>query len=208
MGGKIDHFTTRQRALLNANDELTTMNVELRTTNEHLLIAAEEATSAAEEIETLNEELQATVEELNTTNDELEARSTEYEELASVREEQRVATERECVRLKLALDAVESAIAVFGDDGTPAYENDAYRRYFEKGDPTFHNDGDGDGAMRDPIRRARRGEAFSERFRLTYADGTALPVELRAQPYENDGLSGLILRIDRTAADGAKDGAV
>ncbi|HTD33024.1 MAG TPA: CheR family methyltransferase [Candidatus Elarobacter sp.] len=218
MGGKLDHLTSRQRALLNANDELTTMNVELRTTNEHLLIAAEEATSAAEEIETLNEEmqatneeletlneeLQATVEELNTTNDELEARSTEYQELASVREEQRVEKERECRRLQLALEAVDHAIAVFGDDGTPAYENAAYRRYFENGEPTFERDGDG--AARDPIRRARRGEAFSERFLVTYGDGSAIPVFVRAEQYRADGVAGLVLRIDRVG-DGAADGS-
>jgi two-component system, chemotaxis family, CheB/CheR fusion protein len=211
---KVDHLTSRQRALLNANDELTTMNVELRTTNEHLLIATEEATSAAEEIETLNEEmqatneeletlneeLQATVEELNTTNDELEARSTEYQELASVREEQRVRTERECLRLQLALEAIGHAIAVFGDDGTPAYENAAYRRYFENGTPAFHTDGGG--AARDPIRRARRGEAFSERLLMTCGDETALPVLVRAEPYRADGLSGLVLWIER-AVDGA-----
>ncbi|HTD36709.1 MAG TPA: protein-glutamate O-methyltransferase CheR [Candidatus Limnocylindrales bacterium] len=219
MSAKLDHLTSRQRALLNANDELTTMNVELRTTNEHLLIAAEEATSAAEEIETLNEEmqatneeletlneeLQATVEELNATNEELEARSTEYQELASVREEQRVEKERECLRLQLALDAVDHAIAVFGDDGKPAYENAAYRGYFERGEPAFERDGDG--ATHDPIRRARRGEAFSERLRLRYGDGTAVPVLVRAEPYRTDGVSGLVLRIDRVA-DGAAEGAV
>jgi two-component system, chemotaxis family, CheB/CheR fusion protein len=213
MSAKTDHLSSRQRALLNANDELTSTNVELRTTNEQLLIAAEEATSAAEEIETLNEEmqatneeletlneeLQATVEELNTTNEELEARSSEYQELATIREEQRVRTQQECRRLQLALEAVDHAIAIFGDDGSPAYENGAYRRYFERGDPTFHQDGDG--AAPDPIRRARRGEAFSERFRLTYADGSAVPVEVRAEPYRDDGLSGLVLRIERVTDD-------
>jgi len=215
MSTKMDHLTSRQRALLNANDELTTMNVELRTTNEHLLIAAEEATSAAEEIETLNEEmqatneeletlneeLQATIEELNTTNDELEARSTEFQELASIREEQRRQMERECRHLQLALDAVESAVAVFGDDGTPVYENSAYRRYFEGGEPAFA--GNGGTATRDPIRRARHGEQFNERFRLTYANGDAVPVDVRAEPYREDGIGGVILRI-RRVEDGAR----
>ena len=216
MTAKTNHLTSRQRALLNTNDELTTMNVELRTTTEHLLIAAEEATSAAEEIETLNEEmqatneeletlneeLQATVEELNTTNDELESRSSEYLELASIREEQRVKIEQECLRLQLALEAVDHAIAVFGEDGTPAYENSAYRRYFANGQPTFQHDGDGNGVATDPIRRARGGEAFSERFRMTYPDGTAIAVHVTAEPYGENGVSGLVLRIDR-AADGA-----
>jgi two-component system CheB/CheR fusion protein len=210
MSTKMDLLTSRQRALLNANDELTTMNVELRTTNEHLLIAAEEATSAAEEIETLNEEmhatneeletlneeLQATVEELNTTNDELEARSTEYQELATVREQQRQSAEREGERLRLALNGVDGALAIFGDDATPVYASDAYRRYFENGDPAFEaDDGSADGS-RDPLRRARRGETFADRYRLVYSDGRAVPVVVRAQPYGNNVVTGLVLRIE------------
>ena len=104
--------------------------------------------------------------------------------------------------IRIGLEAVDHAIAVFGDDGTTAYENSAYKRYFANGEPTFQHDGKGNGEAPDPIRRARGGEAFSERFRITYADGTAVPVHVTAEPYGDNGVSGLVVRIDR-AADGA-----
>jgi two-component system, chemotaxis family, CheB/CheR fusion protein len=104
LAARLDELGRRQRALLQANDQLTDANAELRSANEQLLISAEEAASANEEIETLNEEmqatneeletlneeLQATVEELNTSNDELEARGDDLERLARTREEELV----------------------------------------------------------------------------------------------------------------------
>ncbi|MBV8299651.1 MAG: hypothetical protein JO083_08945 [Candidatus Eremiobacteraeota bacterium] len=102
LAGRLEELGRRQRALLQANDQLTDANAELRSANEQLLINAEEAASANEEIETLNEEmqatneeletlneeLQATVEELNTSNDELEARGGDLERLAGTREQE------------------------------------------------------------------------------------------------------------------------
>jgi two-component system CheB/CheR fusion protein len=131
----VDDLDHRHRALLIANDELTTANNDLRNANERLLISSEEAASANEEIETLNEEmqatneeletlneeLQATVEELNTTNDELESRGAELERIAVARESDLRRVDAERLALGRALDAVGGPIAVLAPDGTPVY---------------------------------------------------------------------------------------
>jgi two-component system CheB/CheR fusion protein len=209
-GAKLDQLMTRQRALLSSNDELTGANVELRSNNEHLLIAAEEAASAAEEIETLNEEmqatneeletlneeLQATVEELNTTNDELEARGSEFQDLAASRERQRVDAAHERDRLRVALDTLHVAFAVFGENGTVVYENPAYRRLISLKSAVFAGAGgpllDGD----DPLVRASRGETFRERY-LLRSNGKATAVSVRALAYQDDGAGrGVVLTVE------------
>ena len=57
---RVGQLTTREKALLQANDELTLVNGDLRNGNEQLQIKVEESASASEEVEMLNEELQAT----------------------------------------------------------------------------------------------------------------------------------------------------
>jgi two-component system, chemotaxis family, CheB/CheR fusion protein len=137
---RLEEVTQRQRALLDANDELTTANVELRNMNEQLLIASEEAASSTEEIETLNEEmqatneeletlneeLQATVEELNTTNDELEARGRELEDLSRAREASLFKSESEREKLSHALHAFDDPLALVGADGKVDFQNAAF----------------------------------------------------------------------------------
>ena len=126
LAGRLEELGRRQRALLQANDQLTDTNAELRSANEQLLINAEEAASANEEIETLNEEmqatneeletlneeLQATVEELNTSNDELEARGGDLERLALLREEELVHVEAQRTAMASALETAAGPFVI------------------------------------------------------------------------------------------------
>jgi two-component system, chemotaxis family, CheB/CheR fusion protein len=132
---RADELSARLKAMLTANEELTSINAELRTYNEQLLINAEEAASSNEEIETLNEEmqatneeletlneeLQATVEELNTTNDELEARSTELKQADAERQARVSKAESERKALALALTSVAPLCAVVSAKGDVYY---------------------------------------------------------------------------------------
>ena len=134
---------TRQRAVIDANSELSEFNTELLANNERLTANVEDAESSTEEIETLNEEmqatneeletlneeLQATIEELNTTNDELEARAVELEHAAVVRESERQVSEVRRDELAGVLDAIPDAICYFDQDGGVAFANQAYRDF-------------------------------------------------------------------------------
>lgn len=121
----------RQKALIEANDELTSANSELRSANEHLLISAEEAEAAAEEVETLNEEmqatseeletlneeLQATVEELNTTNEELAARGSELERLGHDRETELAGARETLTTLRAVVERTPLALCLLDKAG-------------------------------------------------------------------------------------------
>ncbi len=124
-----EQLLTRQRILIEANNELSAANNELRSANEHLLIAAEEAEASSEEVETLNEEmqatseeletlneeLQATVEELNTTNEELAARSAELERLA-IERQTRLSDVHEMLALhEAALEELRATVCLIRD---------------------------------------------------------------------------------------------
>ncbi len=131
----------RQRALMEANRELTVANNELRGTNEHLLIAAEEAEASAEEVETLNEEmqagseeletlneeLQATVEELNTTNEELRSRSIDLEKSSAELETWLQKSEEQRTLFQNALSNLPIPLAVTNAAGEIILVSAAYR---------------------------------------------------------------------------------
>ncbi len=130
----------RQKALIEANDELTSANSELRSANEHLLISAEEAEAAAEEVETLNEEmqatseeletlneeLQATVEELNTTNEELAARSNELERVAGERETELSAAREILTTLRAVVERTPAALCLLDKAGNVLIASEEY----------------------------------------------------------------------------------
>ncbi len=131
VAGQNVELQRRQKALIEANDELTSANSELRSANEHLLISAEEAEAAAEEVETLNEEmqatseeletlneeLQATVEELNTTNEELAARGSELERLGRERETELAAARETLTTLRAVVERTPLALCLLDKGG-------------------------------------------------------------------------------------------
>ncbi len=136
---RIGQLTMREKALLQANDELTFVNGELRNDNETFQLKVEESASAGEEVEmlneemqatneeleTLNEELQATVEELNTTNDELESRVSEAERLGEASEAHLSRIESSRQTLKSALDSLPLSVAVLDAGGALVHASPA-----------------------------------------------------------------------------------
>ncbi len=204
------------RALVDANQDLSFTNDELRSANEEFLIGNEEVQAATEEdetlneelqatneeLETLNEELQATVEELNTTNDDLQARTSELQDLATQREVERQNTERERAKLRAILGSMSDAVLVVDPAGKPLLTNNAYDLLFgERGDIGAEDDNGVALADADrPFTRARRVETFNMQFSQADATGTWRWFEANGQPVRADGdrASGMVVVRDIT----------
>jgi two-component system CheB/CheR fusion protein len=170
-----NRLITSNAELLNVNQDLSATITKLRAENEEMLVAAEEIQAATEEVETLNEELQAsneeletlneelqaTVEELNTTNDDLQARTVELQTLA-------IEGELSRQQLRMILDALETATIVMDRHGAIVIESETYRRIFQGQDDQPRTLVDEDGnplpARSTPIRRAMKGEVFTQRL--------------------------------------------
>lgn len=182
---RMAELVERNRALLQANEELARANMDLRGANEEFLVSNEETQAATEEVETLNEELQATneeletlneelqatVEELNTTNDDLQARGIEMQDLAVSLEAQRYASETERQRLLTTFGAMVDAVMVVDGAGQIVLANAAYHRIFEDAEvQAVLEDEHGHAlpAALTPRQRAARGEPFNIEFFLSH----------------------------------------
>ena len=198
----LDESTRTVRQLLQANQELSTSNAEMRSTNEELLVGNEEAQAAMEEIETLNEEqqatneeletlneeLQATVEELNATNEDLQARTLELQDQAREREELLAKLGQERKRLATILASMAEAVLVVAPNGEVVLANDACQHMLGDDLPAL-DDGSGNliPSEMNPRQRAARGEAFTQHFTITDADGTRCWFEATGQPIQSEG---------------------
>ncbi|MBV8584624.1 MAG: PAS domain-containing protein, partial [Candidatus Eremiobacteraeota bacterium] len=137
-----DELAERQRALMQANGELSAANLDLRNANEHLMISAEEAEASAEEVETLNEEMQATseeletlneelhatVEELNTTNEELGARTADLERAAKDRQNQLDNANAALSTLRAVVSQLPLIVCIVDRRSTVALASERYMR--------------------------------------------------------------------------------
>lgn len=146
-GQQMEHLIESNRALLAANEALTTVNAELRAARDEILLSNEDAQAALEEVETLseeqqatneeletlNEELQATIEELNTSNADLAARGDELQDVARSLEAQHQQSERERAQLAAILAGMADAVLVVSPEGTPVVTNAAYVDVFGPG---------------------------------------------------------------------------
>lgn len=137
---------SRQKLLIDGNNELTAANADLRSSNEHLLISAEEAEAAAEEVETLNEEmqatgeeletlneeLQATVEELNTTNEELAARSNELERLGHERDAELLLARESLATLRAVVERTPLIVCLLDKNRNLVVVSQEYQALYER----------------------------------------------------------------------------
>lgn len=207
----LDESTRTVRQLLHANQELTVTNSGLRSSNEELLVSHEEAQAAMEEIETLNEEqqatneeletlneeLQATVEELNATNEDLEARTVELQEQSVEREALLGTLRQERERLAAVLGSMSDAVLVVSSTGETVLSNAAFQHLFANGLPELE---DGSGrrlpSRSDLLRRAARGETFTQAFTVASPEGHRRWFEATGQPMRSDAsLEGGLLVI-------------
>jgi len=209
---RIAELVERNRALLQANEELARTNEELRGANEEFLVNNEETQAATEEVETLNEELQATneeletlneelqatVEELNTTNDDLQARGIELQDLAISLEAQRYASETERQRLLAMLSGMADAVMVVDSAGQIVLANAAYRDLFDGAEGQLAPEDEHGRALSaalTPRQRAARGEPFSMELFLSRPgrDGASArrEYEAKGQPIP-DGVTGAV----------------
>lgn len=189
------------RALLAANEALTTVNTELRAARDEILLSNEDAQAALEEVETLseeqqatneeletlNEELQATIEELNTSNADLAARGDELQDVARSLEAQRQQSERERVQLAAIFAGMADAVLVVTPDEAPVVTNAAYVEVFGQSAGVLA-DALGQPLAPDatPQARAARGETFSMSFTVRAASGGRHWYEAIGQPVQGD----------------------
>jgi two-component system, chemotaxis family, CheB/CheR fusion protein len=181
----LDDSARTVRQLLQANQELATSNARMHSANEELLMGGEEAQAAMEEVETLNEEqqatneeletlneeLQATVEELNTTNEDLQARTLELHEQAAEREGLLAALAQERQRLEAILSSMADAVLVVDKAAAPVLTNAAFTRQFGDSLPALQDvSGRKLSTRANPVRRAARGETFTQDFTIVGPD--------------------------------------